>query len=249
MKKLIYNCILLALSAFMCVTVVVAWFTKNLEVSANNMVMTSINVNCDLNLYLWDGEAYDEVTSPLELPDLTPGKTFYFKLTVQSRSSSSFVFDVKFWNISSILSDSIIVDDEDNPTKIGFTGNDTSFYELAELDANDQCLVNDQILYDYDSVTGDIALSYYKVEDTFRSYTLASDTKSISGVTGQALSANIATDLTLAADDEDDDATSGDYQEVYFALEFNEDASLVNGNSNCYSFQKLIIQHLIIQMH
>ena len=190
----------------------------------------------------WTWHKVDE----LSFTNVTPGNAFYFRIKLDTNGNldEPINLSASFDGVSSELI----------PNKLqilnGYvcTSDGYALYEIV----NNQVLIDGKVLYD--CTNGTIKLDDYLIQDTFRFYSFdllfpinATDEYHI-GKSSTKLSSLPKFDITV--EESDLDAANNAY--YYFALEFNEEDSLVQmpnssvPTSNCYLYQKFIISEVAI---
>ncbi len=248
MKKLFNSVISLILATILCIVTAYAWFSHSEIATANSVVAATENANCVPTLYTYSiaQKKYIKITDSIDsLIGLTPNDIVFFKLEITSLNSRDMPIVVSYADFESKLNDNeLIVEDEYIVTK-DLLNNTLKLYEIID----NKVLIEDEILYKYSQ--NNLSLDYYKIENVMLSYNLensypvdgntyniAAQREFLNGLSGMPLSNNIY----------DDNLAKDSTIEIYFALEFNEDLADISGNSNCYQFQELIINHIKIQM-
>lgn len=242
MKKLIYNIVLLFLSVILCVTVAYTWFSNNATATAEQVIVRSETDGCTTELYHYSAGAYTIVTaSTLDLGEMNLNQVEYFKLVITSQTIRDSYFTFSYGTYDSEPSDDLLISGDTIYT-VDLAGNNLNLYTL---DTNDQVVVNSNVLLDYSS--GNLELGYYRMEDAIRTYvntaTSDLDTPSIDGITSTSLDEDILINGPIGAI-----GSANEIVTVYFGIEFNELYTLVSGDSNCYSYQKFIIDYFKIKL-
>ncbi len=264
-KKLVLNIITLVITTFLLIFVINAWYVSNSTATVSNVTGTTANDGFTLDLergtyngtsqvdgrtvYNWTWQS----TNDLSINNMEPGDAFFFRFKVTPTKNGT--YRVSLGNItSSIQKDSNNADiikqervGDDyyvtfNSTKLFKMDNATTMNVYGDTSKTD----NLGTLYTYAS--GKFTLDDYKVQDVFRYYNfgkLESDDFGRENVipsdyTGVALE-NVSYTYT---------ASNTNQFYVYFALEFNDEASLetylhldgtVKTDSNLYLCQLLKI--------
>lgn len=232
-KKLIPQIISLILIIFLLSSFLYAWFSESKTANANLIEITSENFKIN-NASL---EIYDETTNDFKefsedsLSNILPGTKIYFRLKINV--SNEIKINVSFKDISSNLIRPVIVSDgrilvDDYPME------DYSVSSRVINGSNYSCvIVDDKILY----IANDEAnmdLYDYKIEDVFLAYELGTN------LPGFTIPNSLDNGIRIKEFSGSVSLNAGNNY-YYFALEYNEDLSLVLGNSNCYQYQGLKI--------
>ena len=240
----------LLVTLLLLVMVAMAWYVSNDTVTASGITGATQGENYTLTLErgqydetnVWTWHKVDE----LSFTNVTPGNAFYFRIKLDTNGNldEPINLSASFDGVSSELI----------PNKLqilnGYvcTSDGYALYEIV----NNQVLIDGKVLYD--CTNGTIKLDDYLIQDTFRFYSFdllfpinATDEYHI-GKSSTKLSSLPKFDITV--EESDLDAANNAY--YYFALEFNEEDSLVQmpnssvPTSNCYLYQKFIISEVAI---
>ena len=246
--KILPICTLLV-TLFLLVMVVMAWYVSNDTVTASGITGATQGENYTLTL---ERGQYDEVNGwswhkvdELSFTNVTPGNSFYFRIKLDTNGNldESINLSASFNGVSSeLISNKLQILDGYVCTSDGY-----ALYEIID----NQVLINDYVLYDCTS--GTIKLDDYLIQDTFRFYSFNLDCPTDDESLDEALSVTSLSslpkfDITVTQSDLDSDNNAY----YYFALEFNEEDSLVQmpnssvPTSNCYLYQKFIISEIAI---
>lgn len=269
-KKLIFNLISLIVTSLLLVMVVFSWYISNDSVKAEGIFGKTEDQDYSLKLQRGTYNSSDSTwtwtdTTSLSISNIQPGDSFFFRIIITT--SRNINLNMDFSGIESDIDSSIAV--SNGYITIGATKR----YNIV----NNKVQVTEggstKTLYNISGST--VSLADYKVEDTFRFYNYGvcptNPTTITSGVSGVAVTYN---SLPLDNDVSNDGITpsalgsvatnysvtasgSGDtIAFAYFALEFNDEASIVDysytfdGNtktcsdSNLYQSQYLNIKRI-----
>ncbi len=262
-KKLIINLISLITTSFLLIMVVFSWYISNDTVKAEGIFGKTEDEDYSLKLQRGIYNSSNQTwtwtdTTSLSISNIQPGDSFFFRIIITT--SRNINLNMDFSGIESDIDNSISV--SNGYVLIG----STKKYNIV----NNKVTVNEggasKTLYNISGST--VSLGDYKVEDTFKFYnygvcttnptTIVSGT---SGITVTYAGSPLDNDVTndgITPDDLGSVATnysvtasgSETIAFAYFALEFNDEASIVNINgvesSNCYLYQSLTISQLAV---
>lgn len=246
-KNLILSICSLSATLLLLIICVLGWYVTNKEAYVTGVVGSTDGVDCSVSLSYYDGEEFQTADS-ISLNDMEPGDVFYFMLTCKSGEGEielEFIFD----GIKSSLNKNFIIDNEKLCVENG--NYNIPIYELNE-DSN--VVVNDKVLYSYDSLTEQFLLDKYLIQDTILFYDLGetwTTPPSLEGLTGESID---DPKYVVKVDNE--------VSYHYFALEFNNELSTIkvdsiNGetvdtlieNSNLFLYQKLEIESMFYSIN
>lgn len=239
----------LLVTLLLLVMVAMAWYVSNDTVTASGITGATQGENYTLTLERgqyddtngWTWHKVDE----LSFTNVTPGNTFYFRIKLDTNGNldEPINLSASFDGVSSELI----------PNKLqilnGYvcTSDGYALYEIV----NNQVLIDGKVLYD--CTNGTIKLDDYLIQDTFRFYSFGLDIPTNDESLDEANSVTSLSSLPkfdITVNQSDLDANNNAY--YYFALEFNEEDSLVQmpnssvPTSNCYLYQKFIISEVAI---
>lgn len=246
-KNLILSLCSLSATFLLLIICVLGWYVTNKEAYVTGVVGSTDGVDSSVSLSYYDGEKFQTADS-ISLNDMEPGDVFYFMLTCKSGEGElelEFIFD----GIKSSLNRNFIIDNEKLCVENG--NYNIPIYDLNE---NMNVIVNDKILYSYNSTTSQFSLGNYLIEDTILFYDLGeswTNPPTLESLTGKNLK------------DPQYVITVNDAESYhYFALEFNNDLSTIkvdsiNGetvdtlieNSNLFLYQKLEIESIFYSIN
>lgn len=269
-KKLILNLISLATTSFLLIMVMFCWYLSNDTVKAEGIFGQTEDEDYTLKLQRGTYNSSNQTwtwtdTTSLSISNIQPGDSFFFRIIITT--SRSINLNMDFSGIESDVDNSISVNN-------GYiTIGSSKRYNIA----NNKVTVTEggatKTLYNVSGST--VSLADYKVEDTFRFYNYGvcetnpnSTVSGTSGVTvtygGSSLDNDVTNDnltgITLGAVQTNYSVTAAETGTTiafaYFALEFNDEASIVDysytfdGNtktcsdSNLYQSQYLNIKRI-----
>ena len=268
-KKLILNLISLIVTSMLLVMVIFSWYISNDSVKAEGIFGKTEDEDYTLKLQRGTYNSANSTwtwtdTTSLSISNIQPGDSFFFRIIITT--SKNINLNMDFSGIESDIDNSIAV--ENGYVTIG----STKRYNIV----NNKVQVTEggsaKTLYNISGST--VSLADYKVEDTFRFYNYGVCTTNpnsiISGVSGVTVTyagspldndvsndgitpvalGNVATNYSVTA------SGSQTVAFAYFALEFNDEASIVDysytfdGNtktcsdSNLYQSQYLNIKRI-----
>lgn len=239
-KRNIATILTLTFSVILLVIVAIAWNVAQQQALVNGILVNTGSTNYESTLYIYNNEndQWEIPGDKIEFNNIVPNNVFYFALKIYD-TSDSMKLNMRFDNISSFLQSNIY-----EITEEGLNLNNEVIYKYEENTKN--VMVGDKFLYKVDSDR--IVLQDYLIEDVFKVYicetTVSNEfaLESYIPIIGES-----TPNVTLKEKILDGQLINSD--EVFhlvFALEFNEDMSLVNGNSNCYQYQSLLIKNIIL---
>ena len=246
-KNLIINIVLLTITAGLLIATMMAWYISNKEVSASGISASTddglFTLELERGTYADDTWSWTP-TSSLSISNMQPNDTFFFRFKITARSEGS--LRVKLSGISSNLQEDSVTLSNDN---ISVLVNGAKCYEL---DNNNRVMINSQILYTY--ANSSFSLGYYLVQNTFKYYDYEIGTSSFEYDDNVLNSPNAGVqllDISATYNVSDAGIFYG-----YFALEFNDQLSLVNyqhidgitkEDSNLYQSQILAIKQISVE--
>lgn len=227
MKKLIS--MIFSVGATICVLVVClfAWFSNNKYVGTTGVEGTTVGEHYEFKFYVYEDSNWLEIQDKISVGEINPGDIIYFRLDATKLSDEDYGFEARFNKIESKLrTESLIV--VDNSIYLNTVlGN----VWMWDLDEQNQVVVNNKVLYLYKN--NQLTLEDYKIEDLIYMYSCDSDLNKIDRI----------------EQIEHEMVNPGDSASVYFAIEYNEEASIVEGyDSNLYCYQTLILNYLVIDL-
>lgn len=232
-KKLMPQIVSLILIVFLLSTVLYAWFSESKTANTAGIEITGENFkinSASLEIYDEDTKNFKEFSAD-SLNNILPGAKSYFRLKINV--SSSYKINVGFKDISSSLLRPVTINDD----KVFIDDYPMEDYDIKSraIDGrNRSCvIVDDKVLYVEDNDTS-MSLYDYKIEDVFLAYELGSN------LTSFVVPDSLDNGTKIKEFSGDSTLNSGE-NFYYFALEYNEDLSIVLGNSNCYQYQGLKI--------
>ncbi len=268
MKKLILNIFTLIVTTTLLIMVCLAWYTSNKNLTANGIIASTLGEEYSLKLqrgikttennqtkWLWKD------TNSLSFVNLNPDNTFYFRIEIDAPKNSSFQATISFDNVSSELQEGKLTIEDGYvckyvPKQSTSTTSSSKNVKLYKIE-NNKVTVNvlkdnsssgvienyntSKTLYTIDNNI--ISLADLKIENVFKFYKFNSepdatkeDKALLEGITPTSLK-DVKVNYNLTS--------TIDKAYLYFALEFNDNASLalIDGvlSSNAYLYQKLII--------
>ena len=268
-KKLILNIISLIVTSMLLVMVVFSWYISNDSVKAEGIFGKTEDEDYTLKLQRGTYNSNNSTwtwtdTTSLSISNIQPGDSFFFRIIITT--SKSINLNMDFSGIESDIDSSIAV--SGGYVTIGATNR----YNIVNNKVQVTEGSSTKTLYNISGST--ISLADYKVEDTFRFYNYGvcptNPNSIISGTSGVTVTyagspldndvsndgitpaelGNVATNYTVTASGTQTIAFA------YFALEFNDEASIVDysytfdGNtktcsdSNLYQSQYLNIKRI-----
>lgn len=236
--SLISSIISLVVTCGLLIVCLFAWYVSNKNVSANGIVASSADSDFNFSLEMYKDTEYSEVnTDKIDLGNLNPGDLFYFRIKVSKKNkelTDDLKFNIKFSGVESKIDDEKLCV---NDSFVSYKYDTNKYVNLYEIEENKVVTdsTENNVLYNIDE-ENKISLVNYKIQDAFKVYPNVKKNDSISE--GKLMSENI--DVKIIDD-----------FYCYFALEFNEDLSLVTidgvESSNAYMFQNLIIKYIDIK--
>ncbi len=268
-KRTSINLITLVITAFLLIFVGRAWYVNNTKLNANNVIGQSASDSFRLELergkYKNSEWTWENVNN-LSITSMQPGDTFFFRFKITISKASR--FNVSLNDVESVLQ-------EDTLTR-SLVGekyyvmlNNTRLFEMSSAT---RCNVYSDldgtvagVLYNYDATNNKFVIDDYLVQNTFRFYdyglqdetyfnTQDNDVSNDNDITGQPLEGQPLDNLSINYDASS--ITGKVVKYGYFALEFNEAASLVSykhldgtikEDSNLYQAQTMLIKKFILQ--
>jgi len=268
-KKLIFNLISLVATSLLLVLTALAWYVSNDSVKAEGIFGKTADTDYTLKLqrgtYDSDSETWTWTdTNSLSISNIQPGDSFFFRIIITATRTIN--FNMQFAGIESEVDSSITA--VNDYIYIGSSKRYNIVNNAVTVTSGNAT----KTLY---NVSGDeITLDDYKVEDTFRFYSYGVCTTSPTTVTSPVSNVSVTYNSNPLDDDVTNDGITPsvlgnvetNYQVTasgtetvafaYFALEFNDAASIVDysytfdGNtktcsdSNLYQSQKLNIKRI-----
>ncbi len=239
--KLLTSIVMLSITLITFITSIFGWYTTNKEATASGIIGSTNDPNIDYTLEAYDStsNSYSD-TDTMSFSNIKPGDTFYFRFEIAPHDTnldvSALKFDITFTSFTSSLQENTLTYDSDNSI---ITYDSVKVYSVTE----NKVTFGDKILYNISNSS--ISLGDYKIADTFKVYPNIKNNASLGD--GTLLTEVLSTykdDVNYIAQE------NGNYY-FYFALEFNEELSLVTDNgvesSNAYEFQKLDIETITIK--
>ncbi len=231
LKIILHIIILLGVIALF-INVTYGWYIKNNTVDANGITATTEDQNMTYSIEYYNGTSYvDNINT---ISNTFPGSVSYFRIKIVGAdlNPSDYNYEMLVKNYSSKITENTI-----KVTNSTITYDSVKLYDIT----NNKVIFNSKILY---NISGsDIALDSFKIEDVYKIYSNCAYTDTLPS-TSYALNdtVNITKDMIKSE-------TNYYY---YFALEFNEEASLVKYDdttniSNPYMFQTLVINSIKIE--
>lgn len=236
--SLIISSISLLVTLTLLIVTMYSWYTNNKYVSASGLVSTSKDDPFLYSLEYYSKNSYIEFNDDsLSLSNIYPSDVFYFRVKVSkknSEESSNYNFNIQLSNIVSDL-DSKLSASYSNSTyivsydEVPLYTSTTDAISITNSSTNEE-----KTLYTItkSDSTYTLSLADYKIEDVFKLYVDVDINSDLNQDNAKTLSSKESITCT------------NNY--LYFAIEFNENASLVNDNSNCYMYQILTIKSINI---
>lgn len=249
MKKLILSIITLCISCLTFFLVCYAWYVDSTSSKVDDFILNIGQYNYDYEFYQYlSGEwnLKDSSTSPSSTPlvcnNLIPNSISYFALKIRLNDVQELDYSIAFDNISSSLLLSHFKPYESGDTHIYLKDNANNLIPIYEL-TDGKVIVDNEILYEI--IDNQITLSYYQIENVMKTYVVyyGNDRNfdevelNIDNLTGKNLFEPVIENVKIS--------NVGEFSLV-FGVEFNNQLSEENGGSNCYQFQRLLIEHLFI---
>lgn len=238
--SLISSIISLVVTCGLLIVCLFAWYVSNKNVSANGIVASSADSDFNFSLEMYKDTGYSEVnTDKIDLGNLNPGDLFYFRIKVSKKNkelTDDLKFNIKFSGVESKIDDEKLCV---NDSFVSYKYDTNKYVNLYEIEENKVVTdsTENNVLYNIDE-ENKISLANYKIQDVFVVYSDMKNTDTIDSVSNKKL--NEESEISLVDD-----------FYCYFALEFNEDLSLVTidgvESSNAYMFQNLIIKYIDIK--
>ncbi|MBQ9900358.1 MAG: hypothetical protein IJM36_04460 [Acholeplasmatales bacterium] len=268
-KKLILNLISLIVTSMLLVMVVFSWYISNDSVKAEGIFGKTEDEDYTLKLQRGTYNSANSTwtwtdTTSLSISNIQPGDSFFFRIIITT--SKNINLNMDFSGIESDIDSSIAV--ENGYVTIGSTKRYNIVNNKVQITEGGSA----KTLYNISGST--VSLADYKVEDTFRFYSYGICTTNpnsvVSGTSGVTVTyagspldndvsndgitpvvlGSVATNYTVTAAGTDTIAFA------YFALEFNDEASIVDysytfdgstktcSDSNLYQSQYLNIKRI-----
>ena len=236
-NNLIFSVFSLLATMFLLVCIVTAWYATNTEADASGIFGSTLGNNYSLKLQRAkvdnEGNVIDWIqTDNLAFSNINPGNVFLFR--IELNTDKEVEFNVRFADVSSSLVSNKLVAIDD------WICLNQEGYKLYKLE-NNQVIIQDKILYEYRE--GEVKLKDYLIHNTIYFYELKEEptTTTIPNELNGTILPNVS-NYNISSTDE--------LKYFYFALEFNEELSLVEidgyESSNCYLYQKLTIGYISI---
>ncbi len=241
MLKKIRICSTFLLSLLLCIVVAFAWFVMNDEANVKSIIMNVGYVGYEQEMYHYDANAttkWQIQSSAFSFKNFVPGDVEYFALVISS-PTEDFSLNMSFSGIESTLIENLpyVVTD----TMVKYADESDVLYEVkaGKVEVNGKTL--------YNVIDQKLTLADYLIEDVFLTYICDkgqidlnnSYVPTIEGKTDiKDLKERIVSNERILSKE----AT----YTIVFALEFNDEASTVLGDSNCYQYQKLSINSIIL---
>lgn len=244
-KNLIMSILSLCITCLLLVTCILAWYCVNEAVYVNDVVGSTKDLDIvDLELERgsydsdskkWTWEKVDE----LSFLNINPGNAFYFRLKLDNSTNDDIDVNIRFNGIDSLLDSNVVV----NPEGTHVCLKQGEYYIPLYKIADNKVTLSKGTLYTIDS--NEVLLgANYKIENVFEFYQLGTSEPGDDSLTGTPISLPNMTSVAATAI-----ANSATY--FYFALEFDNEASLENINgvdcSNAYAYQSLSISSIYVE--
>ncbi len=232
-KKLIPQFMSLILIIFLLSSFLYAWFSESKTANSNLIEITSESFKINsASLEIYNESTNDFIAFNAEsLNNILPGAKCYLRLKINVNDDLK--INVSFKDISSNLTRKI-TSSEDKVLVDDYPMEDYSISSKTINGSNYSCvMVDDKILYIMKDEEN-MDLYDYKIEDIFLAYELGSN------LVDFTIPNSLDDGVKIKEFNGSASLNKGDNY-YYFALEYNEDLSLVLGNSNCYQYQGLKI--------
>lgn len=229
--KLLSSIIILIVTIFVFLSATYGWYVTNKSADASGIEAKTNDEIMKYSIEVYDGSDY--VNNINTISNAFPGDITYFRIKIVGADliPSDYSYNINFECLSSIIADTIQVSDS------YVTYDSVDLYKIE----NNKVLINDKTLYSIND--REISLEDYKIENVYKFYSNVKNGESLIS-TNNDLSDTITIESTTIKHEEDS-------YYYYFALEFNESASIVTYNdietSNPYMFQKLTINCIKIE--
>ena len=246
--KLLMSIITLTLTLITFMSSIYGWYVTNKEAEATGLKVTTYDPQLDYELqsYSEETKTYSKYNT-MSFSNIAPNDVFYFRFKITPREDdldvSTLKFNMTFSDYESSLAESTLVY---NSTKKIITYDSVKLYSVITDETSGENTVSfgGKTLYKINNNT--VTLDKYKIQDTFKVYANQKPSDESLG-TGVLLNGIVN---TYNGDTNYIEIDNGNYY-FYFALEFNEELSLVTDNniesSNAYEFQKLEISEITIK--
>lgn len=243
-KNLFLSICSLILTSFLLFFLVFGWYVSNKEVTANGIFGSTGGNDYSLTLERATLDKAGNVTGwvtadNMAFNNVAPNNVFLFRMGLESKSQEDVILNVSFDDISSRLTENKLIAKD---KKIFFADGEIPLYDIDE---NNQVMVDNKLLYKVNPKDNTISLGDYQIHNTFMFYDLG---------TAEPATNKLAPPLKgleLAKVNNYQIKANNQKEYFYFALEFNEEKSLVMQDgvlsSNCYLYQNLVIGHITLR--
>lgn len=241
MKKLISSIISLLMTLIVSISCLFAWYTSNDIVTANNILASSAGEDYSFKLYIMKSSEWIQLNTKLQFDEINPGDIVYFKLEATKLTDNDKGFEGYFSDIVSGISSDIRVENDSVVLQTMISNKVVKLYDLRD----NQVLINNKILYNYSD--SKLSLVDYKIENIMYMYYAQ-----VNNGLYELVDKN--SDNTIDEKDQIDKISitnieKGEKEDVLFALEYNEKASIVEGyGSNLFAYQTLAITKFKIDL-
>ena len=250
-KNLIINVVLLGVTMTLLVISMMAWYVSNTIVTASGISASTDDGLFTLQLERGEYNKTNSTwtwtpTTSLSISNMQPDDAFYFRFRIESRDAGR--LNVRLSNITSTIQDDLLSLADDNKSVL------IGGAKYFELDSNNKVIINNKLLYSY--ANNEFSLGEYLVQDTFKYFDYGLGTATF-GYDDQVIHcpnysiATVLSDITANYT-----VTEAGTYYGYFALEFNDELSLVTythldgvskADSNLYQAQALAIKQISVE--
>ena len=243
-KNLFLSICSLLVTTFLLIFLVFGWYVSNSNVTAGGIFGKTGGDEYELTLeratMTKEGEVTDWVqANSMAFSNVAPKNVFLFRFALKAKENKDITLNVSFDDVSSALTEGKI---EVHNNKICYSDR---LVPLYDIDSNNQVIVDGKVLYNVNPNTNEITLGDYLIHNTFMFYDLGTNEP----INNQLAPSLPAIKLMEVANYQITANNQTTY--FYFALEFNEDESLVEQDgymsSNCYLYQNLVIGHITLR--
>ena len=230
--KILMHIIILLSAIILFINVTYGWFVSNKKVNTNGINALTEDQNMTYSIEYYDGTSYNDSINSIS--NTFPGSVSYFRIKIVGTDliPNDYNYEITMTEVSSKITDNTI-----KVTNSTITYDSVKLYDIE----NNKVTYASKTLYNVSGTT--LELVDYKIEDVYKIYPNCTNSDSLPE-TSYSLIDKVKIIKNMIKEE-----TNYYY---YFALEFNEEDSLVKLNdtlsvSNPYMFQTLVINSIKIE--
>ena len=230
--KILMHIVILFGAIILFINVTYGWYVANDKVDASGIEATTEDQNMTYTIEYYNGTSY--VNNLNSISNAFPGSVSYFRVKIEGTDlePNDYNYEMTISSVSSKITDNTI-----KVTNSTVTYDSVKLYDIE----NNKVTYASKTLYNVSGTS--LTLCDYKIESVYKLYSNCAYNDTLPDT------ANTLTETINISKDMIKKDTNYYY---YFALEFNEEASLVKLNdtlsvSNPYMFQTLVINSIKIE--